>query len=472
MMRKVCPAFAVLVLCALVTVSCQKEKTVADYIATIDVSLAQSNALRVKVSVGFHRDCDFSVTYWRHDAPEEAATTLVRSSEGGRGEVTLLFLYPETKYEFKVNIEGERHMSSPEYDFETASLPTAVPTYEVTVDEGQSIPGYVFQTDISSDKGFITIADTDGNIVWYQPVDETARMFDLQLDKGRIWMFTGFLTGSTGMFQRMVKTITAIDLYGNVLHRWSISDGQIPGLEYPHHEIREMPDGRVAVVSNFIKNYDLTPIGGEPDTPIWGDGYAIFTQEGKVLKTWDVFEELGPLEDCDYVYPLEDDIDLVHANSFNWDSQGNYYMTFNHSSQLWKIDSKTGKVIYRVGPKGNTELDPDGFASGLHAAVPLAPDRVLCLDNGSDIRQPRAIIYKVDPASMKADVELSVRLPKGYNANNRSNVELIQDGSMLMFGLTGARAVVFTDLQGNIKKVLKRECMSYRAGYIKELPKF
>ena len=161
--------------------------------------------------------------------------------------------------------------------------------------------------------------------------------------------------------------------------------------------------------------------------------------------------------------------DFLHANSVNWDSNGDYYMTFNRRSELWKIDGATGKVLYRVGPKGNVKLDESGFASGLHAVEPLAPNKLLCLDNGEERGYSRALIYEVDPAAMSAKVTMSVDFPAEFSSLDRSNVQLICNGTMLMFGSTLGRCALFADLEGNVLKVIKRNGISYRTYYYEDI---
>lgn len=448
----------------------EKKESIGDYLGAIAVSNVEDNALRVNVSIDFKKACDFSVSYWAEDDRSDVMTTKVRQSQVGRQDVTLLFLYPETTYHFTVNIDPAEDIVSGIYDFSTFSLPADMPKFTVEESTGADIPGYIFQTMISK-AGYIMIADTDGKIIWYQAVDAATRMFDLQLEQGKIWLLTGFKEGSTGAFQRLCAGIRCLDLYGNEIHRWSIADGEID-IPYAHHEIRQMPDGNIVVVTNFTRTVDLSSIGGAADALVYADGYTIFNEEGKVLKTWDAFEELGDLTTCPYVQPLKRASDLMHGNSFNWDSEGNYYMTFNHSSQLWKIDPVSGKVLYRVGPDGNVAMDESGYGNGLHNAIPLAPDKVLCMDNGRERGWSRAIIYKVDPQNMTVTVELSVPLDVKYYSTDRSGVQLILNDTVLMFGMTVSQYVVFTDLKGNVLKSIKRTGMTYRTGYIEKLPEY
>ena len=458
---------------AVLLISCtpaDKTPVAGDYLNNIEVANVQDNALRVNVNIDFIQDCDYSVSYWSKEDKSDLITTLPRHSAGGKETVTLLFLYPESTYKLRINIESAVNVISGEYEFRTYNLPADMPQYTMEESSGAAVPGYIFQTMISK-AGYVTIADTDGNIVWYQYIDEPGRMFDLCFDQGRIWLLTGFKDAMYGTFQRLTAGIRCIDLLGNEIHRWSIKDGEID-IPYAHHEIRRMPDGNIAVVSNFTKEFDLSSIGGSQNELVYADGYTIFNEDGKVLRTWDAFEELGDITMCPYVEPLKRSSDLMHANSFNWDSEGYYYMTFNHSSQLWKIDPVTGRVLYRVGPDGNVAMDESGYANGLHNAIPLGPDRVLCMDNGRERGWSRAIIYKVDPEKMTAQVELSVPLDVKYYSPDRSGVELVCNESMLVFGMTVSQCVIFTDLKGNVLKSLSRTGMSYRTGYIENLPRF
>lgn len=40
----------------------------------------------------------------------------------------------------------------------------------------------------------------------------------------------------------------------------------------------------------------------------------------------------------------------------NYDKEGYFYMSFNWLNEVWKIDPKSGKVIYRLG--GKVEMFP------------------------------------------------------------------------------------------------------------------
>jgi hypothetical protein len=160
--------------------------------------------------------------------------------------------------------------------------------------------------------------------------------------------------------------------------------------------------------------------------------------------------------------------DWLHANSVNFDEEGNFYMTFNWLNQLWKINKTTGDVEYRVGIDGNIEITESAYTSGIHTAMPLKQDQVLLIDNGSTRQKTRALIYDVDKTSQKADLLLDVALPKELSSAYMSSVQKIGN-DMLMFGSTFPCAVIYTDMKGEIKRVITGLHQSYRAEYIAEI---
>ena len=240
--------------------------------------------------------------------------------------------------------------------------------------------------------------------------------------------------------------------------------------EFPHHEIKLMPDGNIITVEAVRKLVDI-PESGYSDLEIWGDGYVILSPEGKRISDWNIFGELDVAENASWLYPEEYQYDLVHANSVSWDADGNYYMTFHYITEIWKIDGKNGKVLYRLGEHGNLKLDVPYAEGGFHAVIPLEADKFLVNNNARGAgAQTHAQIYQVDTETMSATRLLNVANKPEYSVYTGGNVELLPDGKTLHFDSTGPKSSVFMDLEGNILKVFRREDTSYRAFYFPDLP--
>lgn len=443
--------------------SCSKEQeTINNYLKSQTIE-EHDNALRIPISLVFAKPCTYHIEYWKEGQMTDIDSTRDAVSDGSLAKTTVMFLYPETTYEYRVVVHGDggNVFTSPISKFTTGSLPVGFPEYEVSgTYPSQEIPGYIIQWQATK-PGYVSFCDTDGNVVWYEVLEMAPRQVTYDEATRTVSMTLGFKMGSTGVFQRMCTKIVVMDLEGNRIIDVESSPDNI---DLPHHEIKRMPDGNIAILHGVTKVFDLTSIGGEANTTIYGDGITIVTPKMEKVWTWDCFTELDPLTD-EYLDAVTRKNDLIHANSVNWDAKGNIYFTSNFLNELWKIDRTTGKVLYRVGDYGNISLPENGYASGLHAAEPQAEDVVLCLDNGSDIGISRAIMYKIDTNSKSATVELSVSIPSELSSRDRSNCHFSKDKSMLFFGSTMGRANIFTDLKGTVLKVLKREGISYRSYY-------
>lgn len=444
--------------------SCNKVNTEAGaYLSEVEIVDCE-NALRIPFNLTFSKACSYQVEYWKKGEPAAVFKTKVRPSS--ENHVAVMFLYPATEYEYRfVIFDGDRTISTDKAAFITGRLPIDIPQFEVDGSyPAREIPGYVFQMEATT-PGYVTFCDTDGNVVWYEKMEKAVRQAYFDIGSGTIAMNLGFKTGESSSFQRLGEKIVVMDLEGKRLIDCSSSEETV---EYPHHEIRQMPHGRLLMLHNVVRKFDMTSQGGSAGQDVYGEGFTIFSEGFHKDWTWDCFTELDPIVDS-YLFDMGSFSDLLHANSVAWDENGDFYFTVNHLSELWKIDGKTGEVLYRVGPHGNMKMSEDAYADGLHAAVPLAADRVLCLDNGRGKSISRAVIYEMDTNAGTATLALSVPLPQELSSRDRSNVCISGDGSMLCFCSTQGRATVFEDLNGNILKVLRRTQISYRAYYYESI---
>ena len=408
------------------------------------------NCLRIPVSISFSRDCRYCIEYWRDGGDVERTRT--RTSEGGRVDETLMFLYPETTYTFRVAAtSGEETVYSPEGQFTTGSLPFDVPQYRVSVkDASRTFPGLLLQSS-AGNTGFVTFCDTDGAVVWYERFEEAVRQVTFDEKSGTLLVNLGFRFDSNGDLQRVASKTVMLDLYGRRIFEKVSGDGYF---DYPHHEIVRMEDGNILALHNTTKMFDLSVKGGQDNTEVFGEGISIFTPEGETIWDWDCFGSLDILND-QTVNPVKNAKDLMHANSVCWDTEGNLYISYNKQNEIWKIRKSDGKLLYRAA------CDTDG----IHSLVSLGPDKLLCLDNGKSAGQSRAVIYGIDPSTGIPETLFSVAFPREYCSINRSNVVYRPDIDLLIFSSTVRLAAVFTDLEGNVLRVLERNEISYRAYY-------
>lgn len=438
------------------------DKNFKAYAESINVS-TYDNALRASLLIKYRKSCTYSIQFWKKNEGEETAkNTAPRRVESGEDTQILKFLSPDTEYRFRIIADGG--ISSNIFEFKTGSLPPDLPQYTVEQSDGKTfLDGLLLQWDASK-PGYVTLSDFDGNIVWYQAYGKGIRTAWFDNKTGHIAILAGFKHGeSYNDFYRLAEDIIISDLDGNIILKKKATEDFIAN---PHHEFQIMPDGNLLILSNFIKSFDLSSLpSGNADTPIWGDGFFVCSPDGAIIKKWDCFNELNPLK-VSYIDPVKFSNDYVHANSVTIDSEGNYYMTLNRLSELWKIDGKTGEVIYRIGENGNVNLEGGDYPQGgLHAAFPLSPDRILCYDNGKKLGHSRAVLFNVNSSLKTAKYEKIVNLPPEWSSSNRSNAQLIGNDIVLLSSTVTAKAV-FSSLEGKTIRVINRTGISYRAYWI------
>lgn len=439
---------------------CSNNKGFSSFFSSVTLK-STDNALRFDLICGFNSSCTYSIEIWKQGERENART--IDNIKGEMGQLTtttLSFLYPDTNYELVINAE-DRYQSKL-LSFKTGQLPPDIPQYKIVENNtDMHLDGYLLQWE-GSNPGYVTFCDWDGNIVWYQAYGKGIRTAHYDPNSGQLAILMGFQAGanpdSTDPFYRLASDIIVSDLDGNILHSWNPRTHK--HIRYPHHEFRILPDGKYLILQNVVKNYN--------GLDIYGEGFCVFDQNGNILFDWDSFREINP-DNTDYLDTQKFATDYIHANSVNMDSKGNFYFTVNRLSELWKIDGKTGEVLYRLGKHGNISLNnaelPGG---GLHAAEVLSEDRVLCYDNGRDRSYSKGVLYAIDPAAKQAQAELEIVLPSEYSSENRSNAQKIEENLYLLSSTVSGKAI-FANGDGEILKVIGRTGISYRAYWYKKI---
>ena len=463
-MRKNLTLYLLLLLTALLP-ACDEDdriETAADLIESIEAGVWPDNALRVDVKIRFRKEVQYSINYWPTSDPLQVTETSITDASGEH-TTTLLFLEPETRYSFTVKaVSGGAQTESDAYNFTTHMLPPDVPEYKLHQNSTEmNIPGYVMLTRMDK-PGFITMINSLGKVVWYQNIGKSVKVAGFDPKTNTIVSILG---------EAPLKTFTGewievIDLYGT-----TVMSALHPTV-YAHHEIRFLPDGDLIMVNFVPRAFDLTAHGGSSNDTIWGPGYTVMDIEGKIKTQWDCYDEMNPMDIPTSINSVANGLpekpSWLHSNSINYDEEGYLYMTLLFIDQVWKIDPKTGKVIYRAGRNGNIDLPEEAYTSGIHAAEPLGPNKVLLFDNGQKNKITRALIYDINEAEKKGTLELNVSLPIEYFTQYQGSVELIGD-DVLIFGSTYSLKIVYTDLEGNILRVINTPHMSYRADYIAEI---
>ncbi len=279
------------------------------------------------------------------------------------------------------------------------------------------------------------IADDQGRALWFHPIPagEYATNVRVQEYQGRpvlTWWQgrstnTGVGSGTcyvAGADYRVIATVRAGD-----------------GGPVDLHELVLTDRGTALVVGYRPTPYDLTPIGG-PDERLVLDSVVeeIDVATGEVLLHWSGLDHI-PLSDSDVPLALagDDPWDHLHVNAVAVDDDDNLVITARSSQGVYKIDRRTGEVIWKLGSGAST------FALGVgvrfnwpHDAHPAGGGVLRIFDNGANFGmegyESRVVWIHADAATGVATHVRQITHPEHLSSTAEGNSQGLPNGNTLV----------------------------------------
>ena len=311
----------------------------------------------------------------------------------------------------------------------------APPPVQVTTPARGAAPGYVFVAPKNGpEEGYPAqdgpmILDNEGQPVWLRPVAkeaEDAMDFRAQSYRGEPvltwWQGThgGFGRGEYLIFDDSYSEVTRLRA-GN-------------GYEGDHHEFLITPQDTALVLIYHEVPMDLSAFGGPTDGSVL-DGIAqeIEIETGEVLFEWHSLDHVGLGES--YYEPKPDQkeaYDYFHINSVDVDSDQNLLISARRTSTVYKIDRKSGEVVWRLGgKKSDFQMGEGAWFAYQHDARRHPGGLVTVFDNrGAAMKeQSRGLMLKVDEEAMTADLVREYTLPHEPFGIYQGNVQVLPNGN-------------------------------------------
>jgi hypothetical protein len=305
------------------------------------------------------------------------------------------------------------------------------PAIEVNTNLPGTAPGHIF---VSPKKGpgeeaptqdAPLIVDPSGEPVWFHPLQDAeadAFTFEVQKYKGETvltwWegLHTGYGQGEYVIFDHSYREIARFGA-GN-------------GYEGDHHEFLITPEDTALITIYSKVERDLSGVGG----PVGGvvlDGIVqeIDIESGEVLFEWHSLEHIG-LEES-YYAPY----DYFHINSIDVYDEDHLLISARRTCAVYKVDRKTGEVVWRLGGKKSDFKMGAGVRTTLqHDARRNADGTITIFDNGDVNRgdQSRAIMIEVDEDKMSASLVREYTHPDGLLSDTQGNVQVLPKGNILV----------------------------------------
>jgi arylsulfotransferase ASST len=272
------------------------------------------------------------------------------------------------------------------------------------------------------------IVDDRGEVVWFHPLQNaSATTFRAQRYRGKpvlTWWEgqisnTGVGTGIGVIYDSSYRQVAQVRA-GN-------------GYSADLHELLLTPQGTALICAYNPVPTDLSSVGG----PAAGTALDSIVQEidvatGKVLFEWHSLEHVPLTESYS---PLLDPFDYFHVNSIDVDYDGNLIISAKSTAAVYKLDRKTGAVIWRLGGrKSDFQVAPEAGFFYQHDAR-VHPDGTLTLfddGTGDDSHPARGLRLRLDQQAKTCSLVDAYPHPTPLVVKSMGNAQVVPGGGMMV----------------------------------------
>ena len=342
----------------------------------------------------------------------------------------LMGLYADTNYTTHHIIDrGSNLVRGPDIAFTTGSLPPGLWAENVIQAPPRQVSNRVL---LGSALGVPVATDLNGSVIWYGPGDLS---FITRPEPGGV--FWGMIEDSNG--DPSGQLIRKFDAVGETLLETNAArvNQQLAALGRRqitafHHEVRTLPDGRIAALADIEQI--LTDVQGPGPIDVIGDMIIVFDSQLRVVWTWDAFDQLDVTRkavlgeacvttlSCPPYHLAANANDWTHGNSISQTPDGNLLYSSRHQDWVIKIHydngAGDGHVIWRLGKDGDfaiTSTDIYPWFSHQHDASfeTGEPSTVLLFDDGNTriaafgTGNSRGQVLRLDERKRVASLELN-----------------------------------------------------------------
>jgi outer membrane protein assembly factor BamB len=270
------------------------------------------------------------------------------------------------------------------------------------------------------------IVDNAGSAVWEQPLANLVTTdFRVQTYRGHpvLTWWEGRIT------------------LGHGVGRYVIADANYTPIAYVEagngrhgdlHEFLVTDRGTALLTSYTIEDADLRSVGGLRRGTIQN---AMFQEvelaSGRVLLEWRSLDHI-PIAESYWPVGSGTDWDYVHINSIGVDSDQNLLISSRNTHTIYKLDRRSGEVIWRMGGKhSNFAIASDASFAWQHDARRQPDGTISIFDNGYS-GASRALLLLVDEPGRRVRLKRSFTRPQPTFADSQGNVEVLPSGNVFV----------------------------------------
>ncbi|MFL5617727.1 MAG: arylsulfotransferase family protein [Gemmatimonadaceae bacterium] len=384
-----------------------------------------TNVLRAFVTADVH-GADSVVVRYGIGAVRDSATPSL-SPTGDSVAATVLGLEPSRTYGAQlVSFNACGATTSEVLTFTTAVLPADLPAY--TAERIDPSPGYV----VFGAGSYGLVIDNAGRVVWYHRFPDGPGLDFQAQPNGRYTARPPAPAGVVGAWMEIAPS-------GELTRTLRCARDLQPR---PHDMIAQ-PDGSYWLLCDEVRTVDLSAQGASSTARVLGASVQHRSASGDLLFDWSAFDhqavELNVLDAADRNAAT---VNWTHANGLDLDADGNLVVSFRNLSEVVKIDTRTGAVVWRLGGAHDqftyeNVVEPSPFVHQ-HGVRALAGGQLLLLDNLGQPFGSRAERYVLDEARHSARLSTAYTSAAGLLAQIGGSTQALGGGHTLVSYGSGA----------------------------------
>lgn len=435
-----------------------------DIVKEIHIGLHNHNELKIQVDVVTRDSARVTIRYWPDSLGEKEALKDTLSGNGLNYRAVLCNILPNTHYSYQLITERNgKYTTGKTYSFISHDLPMWLKEQFKYTCDSLSLVSARFKEGLMllnkrETPGVAYLVDYLGRLRWYHMVDGTGFKVTHYTSDHTILSILGKNDEPTSYGSEILE----LNLSGDtVLH---LKKGMGDFRQTIHHEILKNNKGQLLTLFVDQRVMDLRGVGGGPTDTVNGDGILILDPTGKKVWKWSVFDEVDPLKDPNLVKTKKD---WMHANSLNYDKDGNYLVSFYNNGQIWKIDARSGKVLWKFGKGGMFKMPAECHFSQAHAVHINAQGNLMFFDNGVEDRLSEVYALHLDEDHQVATMDLHIKLPKEIYNDRMGSAYLIDDSTTLVCS-SKRHITVLVNRKGVLLWTLDTAIPPYRVEFLKK----
>ena len=349
------------------------------------------NVLSAVVSLEL-ADADSVIVWYRLDDTAAARDNVTPAFPARQDSVTVpvLGLFPGRPYVLAAVVYGPGGITrSDSLHLTTDTLPDDLPSF--TASGPDPAPGYI----AFSAGRYALVIDNTGRVVWYRA---------FALGPG-----LNFQPQPTGRYVARPPTPdpsdrepwVELDVLGNVTRTLDCVGGVLPRF----HDMIAEAGGSYWIMCDDTRAMDLSAVGGVVNAQVTGTVIQHVDAAGQLLFAWNPFDHFA-ITDLDSAGRAGPTVNWTHGNALDLDTDGNLLVSFRSLSEITKIDTRSGAVLWRMGGRRNQFLfaAPGVPFSRQHGLRAVAPGQIALLDNLGEPSGSRGERYAVDEATRRASL--------------------------------------------------------------------